>query len=309
MVTQLEKRLQHGQIVILDGAMGSELQRRGVPMHSVIWSGGALLTHPDLVRQVHEEYIRAGADVIITNTFSTARFVMEAAGLGDRVRETNIRAVQLAQEAREAAAEGRPVAIAGSISSFRPRADRRSSLSPDAARASYEEQAQLLAETGVDFLILEMLQDMTQSRYIIEAAVATGLPVWAGFSCTMGEDGATVVLRRGEPGETFAQALETFTPLGVSAVCVMHSEVRHVTPALAVARQHWQGPIGAYPHSGGWKMPEWRFEEIASPDELLEEARQWVGMGVRAVGACCGMGPEHIRLLSRELSSRTAAEA
>ena len=306
MVTQLEERLQHGQVVIVDGAMGSELQRRGAPMHSVIWSGGALLTHPDLVRQVHEDYIRAGADVIITNTFSTARFAMEAAGLGDRVRETNIRAVQLAQEAREAAAEGRPVAIAGSISSFRPRADRSSSLSPDVARASYEEQAQLLAEAGVDFIILEMLKDMTQSRYIVEAAVATGLPVWAGFSCAMGEDGATVVLRGADPGETLALALETFTPLGVSAVCVMHSEVRDVVPALAVARQHWQGPIGAYPHSGGWRMPEWRFEEIASPDELLEEARQWVGMGVQAVGTCCGMGPEYIRLLSRELSLRTA---
>ncbi|HEX5692919.1 MAG TPA: homocysteine S-methyltransferase family protein, partial [Roseiflexaceae bacterium] len=80
----LQARLDAGQVIMLDGATGTELQRRGVPMHGFAWSAAALDTHPDIVRAVHEDYIRAGADVIITNTFSTARHVLETAGLGDR---------------------------------------------------------------------------------------------------------------------------------------------------------------------------------------------------------------------------------
>src|SRR5262245_6488268 len=105
----LQARLDQGQILILDGATGTELQRRGVPMHGFAWSAAALDTHPETVRAVHEDYIRAGADVIITNSFATARHVLEPAGLGDRVRALNQRAVTLAQAAREHAASGRPV--------------------------------------------------------------------------------------------------------------------------------------------------------------------------------------------------------
>lgn len=90
-------------------------------MHGFAWSAAALDTHPETVRAVHEDCIRAGADVIIATTFSTARHVLEPAGLGDRVRALNLRAVALAREAREKAAAGRAVAVAGSISSFRAR--------------------------------------------------------------------------------------------------------------------------------------------------------------------------------------------
>ena len=116
----LQKRLDQGEVIILDGAMGTELQRRGVPMHGVAWSAAVLLTHPDMVRQIHEEYIRVGVDIITTNTFPAARHVLEPAGMGDQVREMNTRAVRLAQEARERVAGDRPIAIAGSISSMIP---------------------------------------------------------------------------------------------------------------------------------------------------------------------------------------------
>jgi homocysteine S-methyltransferase len=303
-VQQFQERLQRGEVVILDGAMGTELQRRGVPMHSVAWSAAALLTHPDTVRQVHADYIRAGADIIITNTFSAGRHVLEPAGMADRVAEVNTRAVRLAQEAREQAAGGRPTVIAGSISIFMPKDDHGGMPPPEKAQASYQEQAQLLAEAGADLIMLEMLRDTVYSRCAIEAAVATGLPVWAGFSCKPAPDGVTVMLRDGKPGETFAQALETLIPLGVSAVCVMHTEVEHTIPALQVVTEHWQGPVGAYPHSGGWRMPHWQFDDIIPPDELVEQAKAWVQMGSQVVGTCCGMGPEYIRLLSQQLPPR-----
>src|SRR5918999_908911 len=104
-MSALQQRLDGEEVVILDGAMGTELERRGVPMDAVAWDAAALLTHPDTVREVHEDYIRAGAEVIITNTFATARHVLEPAGMGERFRELNPRAVTLAQEARENAAD------------------------------------------------------------------------------------------------------------------------------------------------------------------------------------------------------------
>ena len=103
-----------GGVLVIDGGMGTELQRRGVPMDEVVWSGAAVLSNPDVVRTVHEDYIRAGADVIITNTFGSTRQMLGGAGLGAQVELVHRRAVVLAQEAR--AATNSRVAIAGSLS-------------------------------------------------------------------------------------------------------------------------------------------------------------------------------------------------
>ena len=151
-------------------------------MDAVAWDAAALLTHPATVREVHEDYIRAGADVITTNTFATARHVLEPAGMGERFRELNARAVALAKEARENAADG-AVFIAGSISTFTARYDYSYEPRAEKARANYREQAEVLAESGADVIALEMMRDIEQTTYALEAAVTVGLPVWVGFSC------------------------------------------------------------------------------------------------------------------------------
>ena len=92
--------------------------------------------------------------------------------------------------------------------------------------------------------------------------------------------------------------------LGGSLVAVMHTEVQHTVPALEVVQEHWPGPVGVYPHSGGWSMPHWQFEQIISPEDFVAEAQQWVRMGVQLIGGCCGIGPEHIQLLNDRLSQR-----
>ena len=297
---QLRQRISRGDVIILDGATGTELERRGVPMHGVAWCAAALRTHPAEVRQVHEDYIRAGADVVITNTFATARHTLERTELADEVRDLNIRAVNLAKEARESTAVGRPVYIAGSMStSFRPGEE----PSEGYMKSSYREQAHLLAEAGADLLALEMMTDVDQGADAIEAAVSTGLPVWVGFSCKMSEDDSQVVLLRSK-GETFGQALETLLPLGGSLVSVMHTRIEDTALALRVVQEQWNGPIGAYPESGKFVMPNWQFDQIASPEELLGQAKRWVQMGVQLIGGCCGIGPEHIRVLKEGLPMR-----
>jgi S-methylmethionine-dependent homocysteine/selenocysteine methylase len=301
-MNDVQERLDAGEVVILDGAMGTQLQRRGVPMDDVAWDAAALATHPALVREVHEDYIKAGAEVIITNTFATARHVLEPAGMGGQFRALNIRAVTLAKEAREGATDS-PVSIAGSISTMSARADNSYEPRAEQARDNHREQAELLAESGVDVIVLEMMRDLEQTSYAMEAAVATGLPVWVGFSCkTTGE--STVVLQDGN--HTLAEALEQIPPLGASVVSIMHTLAEDTPAALREVTSHWQGPVGAYPHSGEFIMPNWQFINMISPEDFTRQAQGWTGMGVQLVGGCCGIGPEHIRLLKERLPKRSS---
>ena len=300
----LAGHLDEGGTVLLDGAMGTELQRRGVPMHGVAWSAAALVTHTGTVRQVHEDYIRSGADVITTNTFSTARHVLEAAGMGDRVPELSTLAVELAREAIQNVAEDRPILVAGSISSFLATGDNPEpleTLTEPQARANYREQAEVLAEAGVDLFALEMMRDVEQTTYVLEAALSMGLPVWIGFGCKIGQDGTTVELLNGEPGHTFGGDLEVILSAGGSLVSVMHTDVGVTARALQVVLEKWQGPVGSYAHSGEFAMPNWHFGNVISPEEYLAHAQRWVGMGVQVIGACCGIGPDHIQLLRQRL--------
>lgn len=303
-MSALQQWLERGEVVILDGATGTELERRGVQMDTVVWDAAALLTHPDMVREVHEDYIRAGADVIITNTFATARHMLEPAGMGGRCCELNIRAVTLSKEARENAAEG-PVFIAGSISTMSAHDDHSYEPPAERARANYREQAEILAESGVDVIALEMMRDLEQTTYAIEAAVATGLPVWVGFSCKTTDEG-TVVLWDGE--HTLVEALEQIPPLGASLVSIMHTLTEDTPSALQEVNAHWSGPLGAYPHSGKFIMPNWQFIDMISPEDFVEEAQQWLDRSAQLIGGCCGIGPEHIRLLKERLPARVPTE-
>jgi len=303
-MTNLLARIERGDVIILDGAMGTELQRRGVPMDRVAWSAAAIATHPEVIRAIHEDYIRAGADVIITNSFGSSRHVLEPAGLGDRVAPLNRRAVELAKEARDRAAGSRDVAIAGSISSWIAEGEVKNTPAPAAARASYGEQAALLAEAGADLLVLEMMRDVDQSRICVEVAGATGLPVWVGFTCMLGVDGGTVVLRNRERDLPFDDSLGPVMAAGGSVVAVMHSDLDATDPALDIVFEKWRGPVAVYPHSGDWTPPNWVFSNVIAPADFVRLAEGWVGRGVQIVGGCCGLGPEHIRLLSQRLAGR-----
>ncbi len=262
-----------------------------------------MLTHAHTVRETHEDYIRAGANVIIANTFATSRHVLEPAGLGDEVRKLNLRAVELAQAARDRAAGGREVLIAGSISSFVAGGDRDHAPPPEEAAAGFREQADLLVGAGVDLIALEMMCDLAVSPLAAKAAADTDVPVWVGFSCRRGDAGP--VLFHSEPEEEpLAAALPRYLEIGGSVMGVMHSEVEDTIPALEVIFENWSGPVAAYPHSGGFVMPNWQFDNVISPEDFAVEARKWVEMGVQIVGGCCGIGPDHIRLLKERLPGR-----
>ena len=301
------KRLESDEVLFLDGAVGTEIQRRGAPMSDVDWAATANETHPDIVRQVHEDYIRAGADIVTANTFTTRRDLLEPAGRGDRVRETNIKAIEQVREARETVGADRPIWVAGSISTKGSvGADDKNLPAPNAMRANYQEQADALAQGGADLILLEMMCDVDYTRLALEAAVATGLPVCAGFSCELAPDGRPIMYGGNSGDETdravaFEDVLEAVLPGGAALAAVMHTKPGAMTPSLDTLLAHWSGPVAAYPDSGGWVWPNWVFEDVITPEALLGEAQGWLDRGVRVLGGCCGLGPEHITLMREKL--------
>ena len=294
MATSWQATLAAGKVLVIDGGMGTELQRRGVPMDEVAWSGTAVLSHPEVVRAVHEDYIRAGADVIITNTFGSTRQMLGGAGFGAQVEEVHRRAVALAKEARAATIDR--VAIAGSLSPSPPGFDRHAYPAPEAELAVYRESAQLLANSGVDLIALEMLEDTTHAPLAMRAALETGLPVWLGVSSRR-VDGRIVRFSESASEVLLADVLDVLVPMGPDVVTIMHSEIDAVSETLTLIRDHWDGPVGVYPESGYFTKPNWNFVDVIPPDDLAREARGWIDDGARVVGGCCGTGPEHIRAL------------
>ena len=296
----IAERFSDPRPIILDGATSTELQRMGVPMSADTWSGLAALTHPDVVRELHAEYLRAGAEVITANTYAAAPQHVAAAGFGDRAREINMRSAELALEARDAAADG-PAWVAGSLSLMAPGFRSANRQTPAEHAEGLRRQAEWLAEAGVDLLVLEMLRDIDWSTAAVDAALSTGLPVWSGFSCVADKGGA--LMTQGTVGEPvpFEDALRAVTGRGETLVAVMHSEIDDTEPGLECARRVCEAPLGAWPNCGTIEPPNWQFENVATPETFAAIAAQWAADGVKVIGGCCGLGPEHIGAVSERL--------
>ncbi len=300
MYKKIQKKLDKGQTIILDGGTGTDIQRRGAPMSGETWCAEVNLTHPDIVRAVHEDYIRAGADIITANTFATSALSFNYYGRDNDLLKIDAAAVA---NARQAAA-GKSVAVAGSVSTMRPVApgtDRtlKEKEWPEAeARALFRRKVENLARTGVDLLMMEMMRDVDYSVYATEAAVATGLPVWVGISVERDEDGRLVGF--GREDQLFNDVAKRLSATKPAVINIMHTSPNDTDDALQTLRKYWDGPIGTYPESGYFKMPDWQFIDIISPEELVSKSRGWKAQGATIFGGCCGIGPDHIAALSKE---------
>ena len=301
MYAPIKARLERGELVVLDGAIGTEILRR-----DVTWADHQVLDRPTVIRAIHEDYVRAGTDVISTNTFQLTRRALfnhfrddahrrqiGAPDLDDRAERLLRAAAELAVAARDATAGGRPVAVAGAITTlewcFRP------DLAPpeEQARTEYRETIGTLAEAGCDLVLIETVNSVGEARAAVRAAADVGLPCWVAF--VPDERGALF------SGETLAQAEAALAPLRPDVLlvnCAPPDDCAAGLRELAAARR---APTGIYPHVGRFDPPEWLFTDEYPPDRYLEEARRWVEQGATVVGGCCGTTPEHISTLARAL--------
>lgn len=286
----LQHRLQGGTPLILDGATGTELERRGLPCRVPLWSARALIEAPAEVESIHRAYANAGADILTANTFRTQERTLARSGYSGRARELSLRAVALCR----AAAGG--AWIAGSIAPLEDcyRPDR---VPPDAdLEREHRGHAEYLAEAGCDLLLVETQNTLREAEIALRCARATGLPVWVSLVC---RPGARLL-----SGEGLASVLRALEPLGAIAVgvnCLSLHAVRDALPLLASSAL----PFGIYPNLAfETPRPDAPFQEAAQtvdcdPDRFLAEAQQWVKSGARIVGGCCGTRPEHIAALAQ----------
>lgn len=303
MYQHIREKLDRGEIIILDGGTGTDIQRRGTPMSSSTWCAEANLSHPEVVREVHADYIRAGADIIIANTFATSALLFNALGRDDELLAIDRAAVAIAKQA----AAGHEVAVAGSMSTMRPvvaGSDRTSKQKewPEAkARALFKRKAENLAAAGVDLIMMEMMRDQDYSVWASEAAMATRRPVWIGISVERQKGGRLTGF--GREDQAFDDVARVMAALKPELISIMHTSPNDTDEAIDILRRHWKGPMGAYPESGYFRMPEWTFVEIIPPEELVAKSQSWKKKGVTAFGGCCGLGPDHIGALARAFKS------
>jgi homocysteine S-methyltransferase len=296
----LAQKLERGEVIILDGAIGTEIQRRGVAMSNDTWCADANRSHPDVVGSVHRDYVAAGAEIVTANTFATSPLLFDYLGRGDDIAGIDRLAIDIAKEAAQDS-----LAVAGSFSTMRPllkgtdRTRSEHTWSEPRARSLFERKAEGLAEAGVDFIMMEMMRDLDYSLWATEAAVKTGLPVWVGIATEKDANGRLTGYGRNE--YALNDIIGPLMQTGARVLSIMHTSPNDTTEAIPIAKSKWKGPLGAYPESGYFEAPDWKFVDVIPVPAFVETAKAWRAQGVTLLGGCCGIGPDHIRALAEAL--------
>jgi len=272
------------EITILDGPMGTALIARGHPAPAPMWSAAALMTAPEAVADLHREYAAAGANVLTANTFRT-----RPNDVGAKWSTLAVQAVELAKTARGVHNQCR---VAGSIA---PHADcYRPDLASAASGPVHAAVASVLAQAGVDLLLVETFPHIPEALAALDGALSTGIETWLSF--TAGPSGDLL-----SPDDVHRGA-EAAARMGAAAVlvnCIPTAEIARFLPAL----QGLSVPFGAYANAGspeegiGWTDP------TDGPRRYADMAATWIDAGATIIGSCCGTGPSHTAELNRRFSS------
>ena len=297
---KMQARIAAGETILMDGGMGSEFERRGL-ISPTTWSGGPMLTHPELVAEIHEDYIRAGAEIIITNTFGTGRDMLEEGGLEHKVPEANRNGIEAAVKARKNTGTEDSVVIAASASTMKPKAHAEVPVAYEKALATYLEQFGELAKGGPDVAVGEMLVRISDTLAIVDAAKQVGLPAWVGLSVIPDGNDLYLGIDGRHGGESLQDAMDAIKDKDIDAVFVMHTPVGDTAPALEIVKKSWSGTFGAYAHFPGHNTDR-PLRNALDPQQYVEYAKGWQEQGSRIIGGCCGTKPDHIQALKGWLS-------
>lgn len=277
--------LDSDHVTVFDGATGTQFYNKGIYINR---SYDELnLTNPDLVREVHAEYVRAGAEVIQTNSFGATRYSLQQYGLDERLREINIAAVNLAREASDGRCH-----VAGSIGPLRVRIEPYGPTSFDEAKEAYKTQAAALLEGGVDLFVLETFSDISEIRQAINAIKEIcDLPVIAQMTITM--DGNTSF---GTTPEIFTACLHEWGADVIGLNCGVGPAI--FLSAIEKMREVTNRKLSAQPNAGLPRDVQGRQFYMCSPEYMAKYAKRLIQAGVRFIGGCCGTTPAHIKLIS-----------
>ncbi|MGD0920482.1 MAG: bifunctional homocysteine S-methyltransferase/methylenetetrahydrofolate reductase [Terriglobia bacterium] len=282
---RLEKR-----ILVCDGAMGTMLYSKGMSLNRCFDEMN--LTAPQLVKEVHLGYVKAGADVIETNTFGASRVRLQKFGWGDKVREINLAGARLAREVA-----GDDLHVAGSVGPLGLRLEPLGHTPLDDARRAFREQIEALAEGGVDLIIVETMVDLREAQQALLAArEVSGLPVVVQM--TIQDDGSTPT---GTSPEDFTRQLDSWGADLIGVNCSVGPAA--VLEALEHMTVVTKKKLSAQPNAGMPRTIEGRNIYLCSPEYMASYARRFIEVGARLVGGCCGTTPDHIRAIKTAVRS------
>src|SRR5215210_3571803 len=295
----LARLLDPDALVLFDGAMGTMLYAKGVFINQCY--DELNVRAPDLVREVHRAYVKAGAEVLETNSFGANRLKLAQFGLAAQTTELNRRAAELA---REAAEQGRDVLVAGAVGPLGVRIEPYGPTSSDEARAYFREQMEGLKAGGADCFILETFGDIQELGQAIAAArdVDPAMPVIAQM--TIGADGLTPY---GATPEDVVHALDRFGADVIGLNCSVGPQT--ILEAIEKMVPLTRRKLSAQPNAGMPREVSGRSMYMASAEYMAEYARHLVHAGAKVIGGCCGTTPDHIRAMCefvRPLSPRFA---
>ena len=296
-MTDWLERLRAGPALLLDGATGTELERRGTKSALPLWSAHSLLHDPALVGRIHADYVEAGAELLTANTFRTQRHTLERDGVGERAAALTAQAVALARTA--AAGGDRPVHVLGSAppleDCFRP------DLVPDddSLASEHGEHAANLSAAGVDAILVETMNTIREALAALRAARAAKLPTLVSFACWDGPR-----LLSGELLREAVAAVRAEQPAAVLANCLPPSNVAACLGVLTDSGL----PFGVYANLGAPLDEHGRGRsDDCAPERFAAHAASWLAAGATLVGGCCGTTPAHIRGIAQQMRSKAVA--
>lgn len=278
--------------VLLDGAWGTELQKRGLPIGAC--PDGWNLDAPQQVEAVAREYVEAGSRVILTNTFGANRYTLKKHQLADRVAEINRSGVAISR--RAAAGRAKVFASIGPTGVMLMMGD----ISPEQLSAAFAEQAQAIAEAGADGIVVETMSDPAEAVLAVEAAKATGLPVVACMTFDSGAQRDRTMM-----GTTPEQAAARLSAAGadvIGANCGQGPEgfiaiCRRLRAACSL-------PVWIKSNAGLPQLIDGTAAYTTTPEDFAEQAMAIIAEGADFIGGCCGTSPEYIRALATRIKSR-----
>ncbi len=284
-MTRFLERIHRGDLLVADGATGTNLQRMGLPpgLPPEVW----VFERPEAIRSLAASFVEAGADIILTCTFGGTRLRLRESTLAENIIELNRRAAELA---RQAASQRPAVLVAGSLGPTGLLLKPYGPLTPEEAAAAYQEQTKGLVEGGVDLLVIETMFALEEARAALEGVRrVTDLPVVVSFSYDRGT--------RTMMGVKPSQVISTFLPLGVDVIGAncgttlenMEAVIREYHTAAPEAIL-WAKPNAGLPEMG----PDNQAVYKVTPEEMGAFAKQYIEAGARIVGGCCGSTPQHV---------------
>lgn len=289
----IKGRLDSGPPILLDGAMGTQLLRRGVDVSLPLWSAKVLEKHPEVVLDIHQEYAAAGAEILTTNTFrTTSRTFQKVMGDGEAARRKARKLTRRAVRAAQAAAS-ETVFVAGSVAPLEDCYQPELFPGSRAALGEFSELGQWLVNDGVDLLLMETMGRTDETESALQATAGQGRPRWVSF-----------ILRDEQSllnGDSLTDAARMAVDMGVDAVLINCSNLLDSLEALEHLQKVVSIPVGVYPNLGkSIPSAEGRIARLYPKAEFLEQMKRAIGLGARIIGTCCGSGPEHTAVL-REL--------